>query len=175
MSGIAARRHLLLFALLLVHALLLSACGWHLRGSFNFPASMERLYIEGTAQYSELGVAIHNAFQGSNISVVSHAGQARAILHILSDKSEQRILATDSSGRATEYEVSYTLGFRMEDEKGGLMLPAQQVKSKREYRFDASNVLASGGEVERLKKDMINNSVQQMLRRINAGLKSQLR
>lgn len=164
----------LVFSSVLVtcYSLLLPACGWHLRGSIDFPPSMEKIYVEGTARYSELGIAIHSAFQGTNSTLLSNPGEALAILHILSDKADKRILATDSSGRASEYEISYLLRFKLVDIQGMELVREQQVKAKREYRFDPANVLATGGEVERLQKDMVRVSVQQMLRRINASLRA---
>lgn len=160
---------LLLFA---VFFLLSSGCGWRLRGSYEFPPSMARVYVEGTARFSELGIAIHSAFEGTNASLVTGADQATAILYILADKTEQRILATDSSGRASEYEISSRLRFRLTDVAGTQLIPEQVVTSKREYSFDPANVLATGGEVERLQQDMVRINVQQMMRRINAGLVS---
>lgn len=169
----ANARGLILFSLLLIgYTLLVSGCGWHLRGSYSFPASMQKLYVQGTARYSELGVAIHSAFAGTNSNLVESQGLALAVLHILSDKAEQRILATDSSGRASEYEVSYLLRFKLVDHKGTELVSEQQVKAKREYRFDSSNVLASGSEVDRLKKEMMRFAVQQMLYRINTSLRN---
>lgn len=167
------RSWLVLFSILVTcYSLLSSGCGWHLRGSYDFPPSMEKLYLQGPARYSELGIAIHNAFQGTNSTLVSSPAQTTAILHILAERSDKRILATDSSGRASEYEISYLLRFKLVDSKGAELVYEQQVSSKREYKFDPSNVLATGGEVERLQKDMIRISVQQMLYRINANVHS---
>lgn len=166
-------RKLVFYSLLATcYSLLLTSCGWHLRGSIDFPPSMEKIYVEGTARYSELGSAIHNAFAGTNSTLVSSPSQAQAILRILSDKADKRILATDSSGRASEYEISYLLRFKLVDIKGLDLVREQQVKATREYRFDPDNVMSTGGEVERLQKDMIRISVQQMLRRINASLRA---
>ena len=152
----------------------LNGCGWRLRGSYDFPESMQRVYVQGAARYSDLGNAIHNAFQGTNAHLLDNVDQATAILAILADKSAQRILATDSSGRASEYEINYQLAFKLLDAKDNLLVEEQQISLKREYRFDPNNVLATGGEVERLKQDMLRDAVQQMLRRINAGLVSNI-
>lgn len=164
--------HWMVFLLLVATVLQTTACGWRLRGSIDFPPSMETLYVKGTARYSELGNAIHNAFQGTNSSLVSQPEQAKAILIILKNNAEKRVLSTDSSGRASEYEVGHFLQFRLIDVKGKELVTVQQVRAKREYRFDPSNVLASDSEVARLQKEMVRASVQQMLRRINAGLRN---
>ena len=149
----------------------LTACGWRLRGSYDFPKTMETVFVKGTARYSDLGNAIHNALQGTNAKPVGDVAQAQAILQILADKSDQRILSTDSSGRASEYEVSYQLRFKLVDLTGKEMVPEQTITAKREYRFNPSNVLASGSEVDKLKKDMLRQAVQQMLRRLHSYLK----
>lgn len=169
----AIRRGLVFFSILITCcSLLISGCGWHLRGSYEFPPSMARIYLDGTARYSKLGVAIHSAFQGTNSQLVSDRQQATAILRIHADKADQRILSTDKSGRASEYEISYLLSFKVEDITGMELVSEQQVSTRREHRFDPANVLATGGEVEQLKQDMVRSSVQQMLRQINTGLRS---
>ena len=150
----------------------LSGCGWRLRGSVDLPASIETVYLTGVARYSELGNAIYNAFAGTNSTLVSSPAQAKATLHILSDKAEKRILATDSTGRASEYEVTYVLQIKLLDHEGKTLIEEQSVRAKREYRFDPANVLASDSQVARLQKEMVGFSVQQMLLRINAGLRS---
>ena len=167
--------HWIFFSSLLAtgYSLLVSGCGWRLRGSYDFPSSMERVYVKGTGRYSDLGSLVHDALLGTNARPVSQVDNATAILQILSNKSEQRILATDSSGRASEYEISYQLGFRVTDSKGIALVQDQTITTRREYRFDPSNVLATGDEVEQLKQDMLRSAVQQMLRRINATLISQ--
>jgi len=154
------------------YSLLISSCGWRLRGSIDFPPSIETLFVQGTARYSDLGNAIYNAFDGTNSKLVKQPGEAKAVLHILSNNAAKRVLATDSSGRASEYEIAYLLKFKVVDNKGKELVREQQVTLKREYQFDPLNVLASGSEVARLQKEMVRDSVQQMLRRINAGLRN---
>lgn len=164
----------LVFGSLLVagYALLTAGCGWRLRGSYEFPPSMARLYVEGTARFSELGNAIHNAFDGTNTRLVESVEDATAILKILADASDRRILATDSSGRASEYEITHVVRFKLINDQGETLVPDQEVRARREYRFDPANVLATGGEVDRLQEDMLRDSVQQMLRRIHLTLRS---
>lgn len=161
----------LLLVLGILSALQLQACGWRLRGAIDFPQEIETIYVKGAPRYSDLGVAIHSAFAGTNSRLVSRPEVAKAILNILSNRAEKRIIATDSSGRASEYEVAYLLQFGLTDLEGRELVRVQQVRAKREYRFDPSNVLASDSEVARLEKEMIRASVQQMLLRINAAMR----
>ena len=152
-------------------SLLLSACGWRLRGSLELPDSVSHISLQGVARYSELGIAIHSAFDGTNSKLVSDPGQAKAMLTILSNRADRRVIATDGSGRASEYEVAYTLQFKLTDRAGAELIGEQTIRAKREYRFDPSNVLASDSELARLEKEMIRTGVQQMLRRIDAYMR----
>ncbi|MDH5444860.1 MAG: LPS assembly lipoprotein LptE [Gammaproteobacteria bacterium] len=163
----------LLGLLLLMLLLQSTACGWRLRGSISFPPSIQTLYLQGVARYSELGVAIHSAFDGTNSTLVGQAGGAVAVLHILSNRADKRVLSTDGSGRASEYEIAYFFEFKITDKAGNELVRQQRVSAKREYRFDPSNVLATDSEVTRLQKEMIRVSVQNMMRRIDASLRSQ--
>ena len=166
------RTVLVLFTLLIT--MLLQSCGWHLRGSIDLPPEMVKTYVKGTARYSDLGVVIQNVFTGqADARQVSDIMQATAILHILTDKYSRRVLSTDSRGRATEYELNYVLGFKVTDKQGGTIAREQQVSLTREFRFNPDNVLSNDVEEQQLRTDLIRLSVQNMFRRINAGLRHQ--
>lgn len=157
---------------LLLSVLLLSSCGWHFRGIVNLPEDMNKTYVKGTAQYSELGVAIQSIFSGQSARLVDSMAQATAILDILTENYSRRVLSTDTLGRASEYELNYLLVFKLINKDGDLMVSEQKISVKREFRFDPNNVLSNDFEEKQLRNDMINFSVQTMFRRISISLRT---
>lgn len=162
-----------------VPALLLSmlfaafaGCGFHLRGAVELPPEMTEVAIQGTKPYGELDVTLRNGFAREGGQVVESVQQARSVLVITQDVSIRRVLSVDSKGQANQYEVEYILGFRLDDPDGVTRVAAQTIRLRRQYRFDPNQTLAKADEEARLVKQMRQDAVRQMLRRLKAGLEN---
>lgn len=149
---------------------LLSGCGFRLRGSIELPAELTQVVIEGARPNSELGIALRNGLRRVGGQVVDSAQHARSVLVITQDSFERRVLSVDSIGQANEYELQYTLGFRLDDPDGTNRVVQQSIQLRRQYRFDAAQTLAKADEEVRLVREMRQDAVRQMLRRLKAGL-----
>jgi len=151
--------------LLLALVLLLGACGFQLRGAAQLP--FKSLYVESGG--SVLGVDLQRALRyGSNVQIVNTPGEAQAVLQVLGESREKRILSIGSNGRVSEYVLFYRLSFRLHDGKGKELLPAQPLELKRDISFNDAQVLAKEQEEAMLYRDMQGDAVQQVIRRLNA-------
>lgn len=154
------------------HLLIIQGCGFRLRGSVDLPDIMSVTYIEGTAIYGELGRQLNSSFDRAGARLTSDRAEATAILAILKNELKRRVLTVDATtGQAREYELIYTLRFKVDNSSGGTFLPEQGIRQIRDYTFDPDNVLAKGDEEERLVKEMITIASNQMLRRISIALR----
>ena len=162
----------LVFLSLVCCALVLSGCGFHLRGSTDLPEELSEVALEGTRLNGELGVAVRNGFSRAGGQVVESRSSARSVLVITQDSSSRRVLSVNSLGQANEYELAYTLGFRLDDPNGTNRVVAQSIKLRRQYRFDPDLILAKGDEEARLVREMRQDAVHQMLRRLKAGIEN---
>lgn len=151
---------------------LFTGCGFRLRGSIDLPAELTEVAIQGTRPNGELGVALRNGFTRVGGQVVDSVVNARSVLVITQDSSDRRVLSVDSIGQANEYELAYTLGFRLDDPDGTNRVVPQSINLRRQYRFDPNQTLAKADEEGRLLREMREDAVRQMLRRLKAGLDS---
>ena len=165
-------RFLVVFLFIMTSASLLSACGWRMRGAIDLPPAMARTHIQGVAPFSELGMQLRNTLTSAGAEVVSEAKQATASLVIYGNEMSRRVLALDTSGRASEYELNYVLRFKVLDAEGRELVHEQTVTATRDYRFNPDAIRAKSDEETRLRKDMLRLAVQQMFFRINATLKT---
>lgn len=149
---------------------LFTGCGFRLRGSIDLPAELTEVAIQGTRPNGELGVALRNGFTRVGGQVVDSVVNARSVLVITQDSSDRRVLSVDSIGQANEYELAYTLGFRLDDPDGTNRVVPQSINLRRQYRFDPNQTLAKADEEDRLLREMREDAVRQMLRRLKAGL-----
>lgn len=147
-------------------ALLLTACGFQLRGAAQLP--YETFFVEGSnpAVTVDLSRAIQS---GGNTRIVGRAQDAQAVLQILGEMQEKRILSLSGAGRVREYQLLYKISFRIRDREGRELIAPQQIELRRELSYDDTQVLAKEGEEALLYRDMQRDAVFQIIRRLNAA------
>ncbi|MES2933309.1 MAG: LPS assembly lipoprotein LptE [Pseudomonadota bacterium] len=150
-------------------ALILSACGFHLRGSgdqFNLP--FKTIYL-GFPEASLLGIELKRNIRASDATfVLSDPKTAAANVELLSEAKDKQILSLNSEGRVREYSLVYSIRFRVRDSEGNELLAPTDITLKRSINFNESQVLAKEGEEAMLYRDMQSDLVQQILRRLAA-------
>ncbi len=151
--------------ILLLLAVLLSACGFHLRGAVALPPDLRALAVTGTPENGPLWRVLRDALPRAGGRLVDPAG-ADGVLVITRESLSRRVLSVDSQGRAQEYELSYVLGYRLDDPEGKPLVSARRLTVNRQYRFDPDAVLAKGEEERRLQAEMRREAVGRLLRQI---------
>ncbi|HEX5093585.1 MAG TPA: LPS assembly lipoprotein LptE [Burkholderiales bacterium] len=147
----------------LLAALLLAACGFQLRGSVDLP--FDTLYMPNAT--SGIALDLKRQIQsGSATRVVDDPNGAQARLQFTEETRTKEILSLTTAGRVREYRLRYRVSFRVEDAKGGTFVPPNTVALQRDLTYDDSVALAKEGEEELLFRDMQNDMVQQILRRL---------
>ena len=145
---------------------MLVACGFQLRGNYTLPFSS--LYIS-LADTTELYAQIRrNVEAGSTTRVVATAAQADASLIVLGDAPQKNILSLSAAGRVREFEFIRTFSFRVTDKNGADLIPTSRIVMRRELTFNDEQVLAKEAEEVLLWRDMQNDLVQQLMRRLAA-------
>ena len=150
-------------ALAVVLAAALAGCGFQLRGTAALP--FETLYMPGASG----GIALdlkRNIQSGTRTTVVDDPKKAEAVLDFTQEVREKNILSLSTTGRVSEYELRYRVGFRVHDGKGGEFLPVTTVQLTRSVSFNDSAVLAKETEEQQLYRDMQTDMVQQVMRRL---------
>jgi LPS-assembly lipoprotein len=153
------------FALALV--LVLAGCGFQMRGTADLP--FETLYVPPA---SGPGIALdlkRNIQAGTRTAVVDDMKKADAVLEFSQETRDRLILSLAATGRVREYQLRYTVAFRVHDGKGGEFVPASRVQLTRDITFNDSDVLSKETEEQLLYRDMQFDMVQQIMRRLAAA------
>ncbi len=147
----------------------LSACGFALRGSGGtYDMPFKTIYL-GFGDTSALGTELRRNLRGGDrVVVVDDAAKAEARFEVLSENRAKSILSLNAQGRVREYLLTYTLVFRVLDNKGDELLGPTEVALKRPLIFDEAAVLAKESEEALLYRDMQTDLVQQIMRRLAA-------
>lgn len=154
--------------LLVLALIVLAGCGFRLRGTAQVP--FETLYIPGAVA----GIALdlkRNVQAATNAKVVDEPKAAEAVLQFIDERRDREILSLTAAGRVREYRLRYRVTFRVHDGKGNEYVPRSSLELTRDVSYDDSQVLAKEAEEQLLYRDMQNDMVQQVLRRLSAARK----
>jgi LPS-assembly lipoprotein len=162
---VAGRARSVLLAAALLAATALSACGFQLRGQVAIP--FQTIYIE-TPGYSAFANDLERAIlSSSGTRVVSNRDEAEAVLRILNERQERVILSLSTAGRVREFELRYSVAYRLTDKNSTDLAPPGEISLRRDMTYDDTQVLAKESEQALLYRDMKADAVQQMLRRLS--------
>ena len=92
----------------LLSVLVLSACGFRLRGTGPQPVLPFKTLFLSVAEGSPIAVPLRRNLDAmSNIEIVSDRKQADAALEVLNEGRDKQVLSLNSQGRVREYTLLY--------------------------------------------------------------------
>lgn len=153
--------------LALTSAVLLTACGFHLRGQNTLALPFQTLYIASANIYTPFIGQLKRAVQAAGAQVVDTPEEAQLTLHIVSEKMEKIILSLSDAGRVREYQLNFSISFRAEDQAQQVLIAPAEIVLQRTFSYDDEQVLAKEREEMLLQENVRSDAVQQILRRLN--------
>lgn len=156
----------------LLLALVLSGCGFQLRGSYSLP--WETLAISGVPENNELYFQIKRGIETtSGTKVIADPKEAKASLVVLQNLQHKNILSLSARGLVREFQLTRAFSYRVVDAAGKELLPASQIVLQRELTFDDERIYAKEAEEATIQREMQQDLVQQLLRRLAAAGRAQ--
>jgi LPS-assembly lipoprotein len=153
-----------LFALLLI-TLLLSACGFHLRGQAGMP--FNTVYLDTPNPNTPFITELRRNLEASQVKLVTTAGQADVVLNIVFEIPDKQILSLSGSGRVNGFRLNYRVSLRAYDHKQQDWIPAEEMSLRRDYSYDDTKILAKEAEENLLYQSMRSEMAQQIVRRLS--------
>jgi LPS-assembly lipoprotein len=149
-------------------AALLSACGFQLRGAAAMP--FDSIFIQASAS-SPLTIQLKRAVaSGSQAQIAEQPGKAEVVLQISDERQEKEILALSGGGRVSEFQLRYHVSFRLTDNKNAReYIPLSEIVLRRTLTYSDEEALSKQAEEALLYRDMRQDAVQQMMRRLQAA------
>lgn len=149
---------------------MLSACGFHLRGtqSAELPAAYKAMRFEaGAAVNTEIAALLQNALiERAGVRFSDDKGVPAFVF--LGESFERRVLAVNvASGTATDYLLVYRLYYQLNDARGKTVLPRKLVYLQRDFRYDPNDALGMSREEERLQYELRLSAVDRVLLHLN--------
>lgn len=148
---------------LLTLILLTSACGYQLRGSIDLPEGLKSIYLQGAS--AQLRKTIQKTLKSSGGQLVENIEQAGLVVQIIKEKMDRRVLSLSSTGRASEYEIIYTLDYNLLDTEGKTLSKMQKIEINKNYFNNQEQVLGKDNEERVIKEEMYRRAVQTIVNR----------
>ena len=152
---------------LLLMFLLLTACGYHMRGSIAMPESLKRVYVFNAS--SALQSELTDVVKASKGRLVSSPSEAGLVIKIVSEELKTRVLSIGSTGKSNESELDYFLQFQFYDNQENQVMEEQRIEIAREYFNDQTAVLAKLNEEQIIRKEIYKQAVRMLLLRAEAA------
>ena len=153
----------IIFLFVLSSSLLVSGCGFHLRGKIDVPESLMRLHVKGDDV--ELVHDLEKSLKFSDIVIVDEGDNA-ALLDISNTTYVKEVNGTTSGGIASNYKMTYTVNYVVTDANGEF-LQKDSVNQSRTLAYDAANILLFEREEIFLQEEMRKELVSFILRRMS--------
>jgi len=158
MRALLQRLPALLLPVLL--SLVLSSCGFQLRGSLpleKYPA----VYLQGD-KHSELLQQLGAQLERNQVKLLDSSDAKSAIFVLDSDSLQRRTLSLFPNGQVAEYELIYKVNYQ-------LILPGQdprpyQIELYRDYQDDPSRALAKSKELDLMLTELRSQAVARIIR-----------
>ena len=160
------KRNLLVMGL----AVLLSACGFQLRGTGTNELSIKELDLSARNAYGETVRQLRQTLESSGVKVYTGAPYK---LYLADEQESQRILSYAGAGRTGEYQVSTVLSYDIRGDKD-LSLLSDKLEVQKVFIHDGNNLVGSDQEANAARIEIRRELVQRMMLRLSQLTPGQL-
>lgn len=154
--------------ILLLLPLLLGGCGYHLRGDVVVPEKFAAIHVEAT---EEIRYELNRYLDTGGVATDKGAKESDAVLSVFGGGFKRRVLTVESdSGKVNEFELVYSADFSLKQEDGTPVIKTKRIRLSRDYVYDVNAVIGNEREVALLKKEMLKDAAQQILRQVRSAV-----
>ncbi len=153
------KRNLLVVGL----AFLLSACGFHLRGTGETRFALQELNLQARNSYGDTAQQLEDLLEHNGVRV--HQG-ARYTLDLVREQTRQRTASYTTAARSAEYELTSSLDYQLRGPEKTVLFD-DHIEVQRVYVHDSSNLISSDQEAAQLRQEMRRELLQQLVMRVS--------
>ena len=152
------KRNLLVMGL----AVLLSACGFQLRGTGTTELTIKELDLSARNAYGDTVKQLRTTLQNSGVKVYSGAPYK---LVLTNEQETQRAATYTGGSRSAEYELTTVLNYAIQGQNDSVLLE-DKLQVQKYYVYDGNNITGSGQEATQVRNEIRRDLVQGMMVRL---------
>ncbi|MFM2084987.1 MAG: hypothetical protein RLY95_1805 [Pseudomonadota bacterium] len=156
--------------LIAIPAASLSGCGFQLRGKASFGYAFQTLF-SGFTPNSPIGADFKRQAAGQGLTILDDAASANAaqvVLRVHQEQRERVVVGTGVNGQVNAVQLRVRFRFSLLTTQGKILLDEVEILQAREQSYSESAALAKEAEEQLLYRDMQQEVVQQLMRRLSA-------
>ena len=146
---------------------LMTGCGFQLRGQAPLPARLAAPYLETSDRYTPLYSALASHLRTAGAKLATDPAAASAVIRLHKDETGRELLSVSANNKPGEFEVYYTVEYSV-SAGGSDLLERQKVTLTRDFSYDETAVLAKEHEEQSLRAALADELAGLMLRRLAA-------
>jgi LPS-assembly lipoprotein len=147
-------------------SLLLSSCGFHLRGTVILAPPLKNIYLETNDPYSELTRNFKQTLKASHASLAKTPQTATTILEIISSNESQQLLSVGGTQQTRQYNLTLTVSYQVKTPAGKILISPQSVTETQAITIQANQVLGGSNEQNNLYHQMRRTIVNMVMTRL---------
>ncbi|WP_122662476.1 LPS assembly lipoprotein LptE [Pseudomonas viridiflava] len=160
------KRNLLVMGL----AVLLSACGFQLRGTGENQLSIKELDLSARDAYGKTVVQLRQVLEGNGVKIYTGAPYKLAILD---EQETQRKASSGGAGRAAEYTLNTTLNYEIKGSQNRQLLQ-RKIQIEKIYVHDGNNLTGSDLQAVQVRNEMRSDLIQNLMAQLQQLTPAQL-
>jgi LPS-assembly lipoprotein len=143
----------------------LSSCGFKLKGSYDIP--YQTIYLQAAGE-SRVGRIIKKKLQRRpSIEIVQTLSAAEVAITILEEASTRTVAVLSNAGSVDEYELIYTIRYKIELSKNSSSSAERQIVLRRKIAHSDLDIAAKSNEENSLIDDMASEAATSILVRLS--------
>lgn len=150
----------------------LVGCGFHLRGTFDIPNTLQIIKIRPDQPFDPFQRALRKTLVSNGVQVIAdeksnNASAKAATLTLLSQLFSERNVAYGSDGQPNRALLKFNVVYQIKDAQGNLLGSSASVQVERELTLNPTAYLATDNERARLRNDLIVDAASQLVRQLS--------
>lgn len=158
-------KRLAVILMLTLPGLLLSSCGFTLRGADPLGSQFRELHLTGSNPHAPLVRAMKDRLERYSVNILPQPKFPGTVLYLYPEKLERELLSLFKTGQVAEYELIYQVRYEVQ-------LPEQEpllftFDLSREYQDDPNAVLAKSRELNLILDELRQLAAERIIRQLS--------
>lgn len=146
--------------------LILSACGWHIRGLVDMPTQLSNLYVSASDSKGALITELRQLLKTNRVSLVEKSADANYSLSILEETKDRRTAGVGGDELTSSYEITWKANYEIRLKNSNQATKGTAI-SVRNFNYNTAAINSATQEELLLDQEMRRDLAQQILRRLS--------
>ncbi len=155
-------------AILIIIALFLTGCGFHLSGSLPLAPNLHNLYLETNDPYGQLTKNLKIYLRASDVIVEQKPEEAKLILEIISETTSQQMIGISAKQDTRVYNLILTVIFQVKNSQGKILVPPQTMRQIGSLTIQSDQILAGSNQADNIYQQLRVRIIYDIMSRLSS-------